>query len=274
MALERLIINNQAVANHMIADSHLSTLRAISLADYHSIDYFPEPPQIDALDLDGYEKSLHKKQLDCTGDAVVGIAMDYQNGRFISPRLLLIELRMDYKHGDNISLTSLQNKVNHSKTLLLDGTGSLHDKYYFVFTTYVAEQAKRYLRDEAQEYGRMGEYYAVSVDEMRKILIDPSTLPYTPVHSKTDIQNSVLSLITGVKKIDVKKFVAQLDFWTRELQASFKSYNVDELHHLLDTLSPILLSLQANPMYQKLSEEEQFEIEVAMEDILNFKYLL
>lgn len=271
MVLERLIINNKVVEEHAIAQSYLSTLHAISWRDYHPIDYFQETPQIDALDLDGYEKSLQKKQLACTSDAVIGVAIDYQNGRFVSPRLLLVELRMDYKHGDSISLTSLRNKVNHSKTLLLNGTASLHDKYYFVFTTYVAEQAKRYLRDEAQEYGRMSEYCAVSVDEMRKILIDPSTLPYTPIHSKTDVQNSLLPLITGVNNINVKKFLAQLEFWKSELESAYKSYNVDELHHLLDTLSPIISSLQTNPMYHGLPDDEQIEIEIVIEEISNYK---
>lgn len=273
MALERLIINNQIVAKHLLAQSHMDTLQAISWRDYHPVDYFPEPPQIAALDLDGYEKSLNKRQLDCTGDAVIGVATDCQNGRFISPRLLLVELRMNYKHGDNISLTSLQNKVNHSKTLLLDGTSPLHDKYYFVFTMYIAEQAKRYLRDEAQERGRMSEYCVVSVDEMKKILIDPSTLPYTPIHSKEEIQNSLMPLISK-KKIDVKNLLIRLEYWVQELQSAFKSYNVDELHHLLDVLSPVISSLLANPMYQKLSEEDQLEIEIVTEEILNFKHLL
>lgn len=271
MVLERLIINNKVVGEHTIAQSYLSTLHAISWRDYRPVDYFKEPPKIDALDLDGYEKSLQKKQLACTGDAVVGVASDYQNGQFTSPRLLIVELRMNYTHGDSISLTALKKKVNHSKELLFDGTCSLHDKYYFVFTTYVAEQAKRYLRDEAQEYGRMSEYCAVSVDEMRKILIDPSTLPYTPIHSKTDIQNSLLPLITGVNNINVKKFLAQLEFWKSELESAYKSYNVDELHHLLDTLSPIISSLQTNSMYQRLSDEEQIEIEIVIEEISNYK---
>lgn len=274
MELKRLIINNQVVSEHVISQSCLSTLRAISWRDYRPVDYFQEPPQIAALDLDNYEKSLHKKQLDCTGDAIIGVATDYQNRRFVSPCLLFVELRMNYKHGDNISLTSLQKKVNHSKTLILDGTCALYGKYYFVFTSCVAEQAKRYLRDEAQECGRMSEYCAVSVDDMKKILIDPSTLPYTPIHTKTDIQNSLLPLITGVKNIDVKKLMTQLDFWTRELRSALKSYNVDELRHLLNTLSPIISSLQTNSMYQKLSIDEQIEIEIVTEEILNYKNFL
>lgn len=275
MALERLIINNQIVAKHLLAQSHLDTLQAISWRDYHPVDYFPEPPQIDALDLDGYEKSFNKKQLTCTGDAVVGVASDYQNGQFTSPRLLIIELRMNYTHGDNISLTALKKKVDHSKELLLDGTCSLHDKYYFVFTTRVAEQAKRYLHNEAQEKGRMNDYYVVSVDEMKKILIDPATLPYVPMHTKEEIEMSLVPLIKDVKKINIVQLLSQLQHWEEELQSAYHSYNIDELKHLLDTIEPIISPLPQMPIYKQLTDEEQLDIEILIDEkILNFRNYL
>lgn len=274
MALERLIINNQIVDKHTIAQSHLKTLHAIAWGDYEPIDYFPDSPQIDALDLDGYEKSLHKKQLVSTGDAAIGVATNYHNGKFVSPRLLLVELRMNYRHGDNISLTSLQKKVNHSKVLLLDGTCSLHDKYYFVFTACIAEQAKRYLRDEAYEMGRMSEYCAVSVEDLRQILIDPSTLPYTPIHPAQEIQDSLIPLVDTEEKIDVKKLFDQINYWKRELDSAYISYNVDELNHLLDTLTPIILSLSSYLWYKDLSEDDQIDIEIFTEEILNYRNYL
>lgn len=274
MALERLIINNEVVGKHAIAQTFLSTLHAISWKDYCPVNYFPEPPQIDALDLDGYEKSSKKKQLACTGDAVIGVASDYQNGLFTSPRLLIVELRMNYTHGDNISLTALKKKVNHSKKLLLDGTCSLHDKYYFVFTTHVAEQAKRYLRNEAQEKGRMNEYFAVSVDEMKKILVDPTTLPYVPIHPETMIKGSLEPFVNDVKKINVAQLIAQLKYWGKELQNAYQSYNIDELKHLLDTIEPLIFSISVTPAYKLLTEDEQLDFEIEMEKILNFKNYL
>ena len=93
------IYNNEVVRGHSIYPVCHSTLNAVSRRDYGNTYSFR--PDIECLDMDTYEKNvLRKGQPDCTVDAVIGIST-YENNRVSSPRLLLVELRMDY---DNIKI--------------------------------------------------------------------------------------------------------------------------------------------------------------------------
>ncbi len=273
MVMEKWVINNDIVSRHAIGKSHLSTLRAISLRDYASKDYFPEPPQINALDLDEYERSQTsgRMQPSCTGDSIIGIAKNYDRHKgFLSPSLLFIELRMNYTHGDAVSLTELQKKVAHSIELVCDGTCLLHNKYYFVFTDTVAPQVKYLISQRIRQQGRFKDYVAVSVTEMRSILIDPSTIPYIPKNSKESIEKSLLPLFVGISKWQVDKISKQLDQWTKILQSYAKTYDIQEVEYLLSVLEPILTQLYANASFLLLCADEQILLELQGEEIRRF----
>ena len=60
----------------------------------------------------------------------------------------------------------------------------------------------------------------------------------------------------------------------KELQDSYNAYNVEELKHLICVLSPILSALQSDSKFASMVDEDRFEIEILIEDILNFKNLV
>lgn len=103
-----------AVTGHSLAQKALSSLGNISDRDYPSAHYFS--CDIPALDMDRYEASLHGDNKK-TADAVVGICNERQ-GKAVDGRLLLVELRMDYRTVSNLSVSSLAEKETHTRQLL------------------------------------------------------------------------------------------------------------------------------------------------------------
>ena len=94
------------------------------------------------VSLDDYEAKVLKGSNDCTMDAAIGIG-NYANNRVTTSRLMLVELRMGYDNVDNLSASSLENKISHSENLL---SGHRIDKNnYFIFRDGVAAQRERRL---------------------------------------------------------------------------------------------------------------------------------
>ena len=116
--MEELIINNTYIHEHPLWACCDSTLQNIAKRDYPNKNYFSNISTIDALDLDSYEKSLHSTNMQCTGDAAIGIAKRKNANSLLDPAYMIVELRMGYDNGKNISLTEICKKVEHSKELL------------------------------------------------------------------------------------------------------------------------------------------------------------
>ena len=154
--MEGLIINNAYLHSHSLWSICPSTLIDIANRDYPRKNYF-RALNVDALDLDTHEKNIHKGKrgnLACTGDAVIGIALEKDGNTLVHPAMMIVELRMGYKHGDNISLRELKRKVTHTKTLLSTEL-PIYPKYYFIFTDKEEPQARSLLYREAKKKGRM-----------------------------------------------------------------------------------------------------------------------
>ena len=88
-----LVYANDVVANLPINSAFKVSLSNIAIRDYGK-DYGLSN-QVSAVDVDAYEKSFSGND-DKTIDAAIGIA-NYINNSIKSPRLLLVELRVDYK---------------------------------------------------------------------------------------------------------------------------------------------------------------------------------
>lgn len=103
------------------------------------------PYETVAISLDEVEKSFRKAHHAKTMDAALGVI---KRGTVENPRnkrMLLCELRFNYKNPANISKGDIDGKVNYSKNLLtsFDMIG-VEPKCYFLFNCQVVEQAKSF----------------------------------------------------------------------------------------------------------------------------------
>ena len=260
-----LIINNEYLHRHPLWQHCAASLSDISKRDYHGKDYFPSM-NIDVLDIDSYEKAIHKGKsgnMACTGDAVIGIALVKKGNTLMHPAVMIVELRMGYKEGDNISLSELENKVTHTKTLLSTAL-QVYPKYYFIFTDKEEPQARSLMYREAQEIGRMQEYKVTSVSDFNSNMKDPSQIPYQYQYRGKDITQSFNRCITA-PTCDVNCYSKQFYHWLGIIEEMKKHYNQIEAEHIAECLSNELGRLKQ--LY--LSEEETIEIEILTEELNN-----
>lgn len=262
--MEGLIINNAYLQSHPLWSVCPSTLRDIAHRDYPNKNYFMSL-NIVALDIDGYEKSIHngkRGNLECTGDAVVGIASEKRGDTLLRPAVMIVELRMGYKHGDNISLTDLKKKVSHTKTLLSTSL-PLHPNYYFVFTDGEEPQATSLLYREAQEMGRMQNYKATSISDFINNMKDPSLIQEYQ-YSDKDIAQSFDRCFTA-SVCDVDRFSKQFNHWLCTIEEMKNHNNQFEAKHIAECLKNVLAKL--NQM--SITEDETIVVEILTEDLNN-----
>jgi len=144
----QLVCQNDIIVSHPFACHCQATLNDVAAKDYQRTGWFD--PRIICLSLDDYEAKVLKGSNDCTMDAAIGIG-NYANNRVTISRLMLVELRMGYDNVDNLSASSLENKISHSENLL---SGHRIDKNnYFIFKDGVAAQAKSWAERKKKEGG-------------------------------------------------------------------------------------------------------------------------
>lgn len=153
-----LVYDDSLIRNHPIAKKgFLSDLDALCKRDYNK-EFFHK--SIICLDLDAYEKFINN-QADATMDASVGIA-DCDNNRLNNPRHLLIELRLGYKSSNNIHVTKLLQKYNHSRKDLFQ-SDRVDAKAYFIYPDNIVSQAKHYFNRYAKQHHEISKWEAISV---------------------------------------------------------------------------------------------------------------
>lgn len=262
--MEELIINNAFLQTHPLWSVCPSTLMDIANRDYPRKNYF-RALNVDALDLDTHEKNIHKGKrgnLECTGDAVIGIALNKKGHTLTHPAVMIVELRMGYKHGDNISLNKLKKKVSHTRTLLSTSL-PLHPNFYFIFTDIEEPQATSILYREAQEMGRMQNYKATSVSDFINNMKDPSLIQRYQ-YSDKDIAKSFNKCFTATT-YDVDCFGKQFYHWLNIIEEMKNHYNQFEAKHIAECLNTELMHLRQ----KSVSEEETIEIEILTEELNN-----
>lgn len=85
------------------------------------------------INLDKIEKKQHKNSPQATMDITIGIEAS-------SKKMLLVELRFNYKNPKNIGKQEILDKIVHSKDLLSDC--AVHSEYIFIFKENVKNQAR------------------------------------------------------------------------------------------------------------------------------------
>ena len=230
--MEQLIINNDYVHSNQLWSCCKSTLQNISNRDYPSDDYFKSFHNIDALDLDTCEKSLHKDSTECTGDAIIGVALKKLGNNLKDSYLLLIELRMGYKNGDNLDLGKIRKKVEHSKDILSDsGASRIYQNYFFIFTDTEAPHAKNKINRRANEIGRMKQYKVYSVSELKDMIIDPASLPFVPKNSAKDIRRSFVAALKN--SLEFEKFS---NYWSEKIKDYRNRNDLQEAKHISEII--------------------------------------
>ncbi len=139
--MEPMWIDNEIVHQHTLWPICGDTMQNVVEEDSPRKGYMKGLSSIDCLAMDKYAPRRHLAQGQKTGDVVIGIAERRQNGQFRCSRLQIVEVRLNYKNGRNVSYTELKNKINGTLTFLGRDI-PISQNYYFLFPDKVASVAE------------------------------------------------------------------------------------------------------------------------------------
>lgn len=222
-----VVFDNKALSHHSLYGKCSDTLTAVSERDYPGRDYFD--PAIECLDMDSYETKVSHGQSGSTMDAVIGIS-DCDNKRMLNSRLLLVELRLDYKSANNFSKTKLESKISHTKDLL--GVEMMIDKQsVFVFSESVAPRARHWIEAYKHEGGDIKYSIVYTPADFSKTIVSFDSLPYKPINNPEQLIQHMLSLVDMSRDI---VFFQQVRHWMAEMENyryrnAFESRNIGEI---------------------------------------------
>lgn len=258
ICMAAVVFDNTIIFKHPFYPKCKATLQDISDRDYSSGSYQFDP-RIECLDMDVYERVICQGDPDKTVDAVIGICTCGSDKRKSNPRLMLVELRMDYESVKNLSVTSLLGKVRHTKNLL--GSGILIDnKSYFIFDKKIFNQARRWFSDKGNERGEMKNFVVYSVEDFNCNVLSYDDLPYIPINSPEQIKKDIHK---HIKDKDIKALLKSLTYWL-EVVKIYKYSNSFEFESLKDVFSNLLS--EKNSLGLELNEDEEIDLEIVFSD--------
>lgn len=201
-------------------------LNEVSIRDYKSGGF---NDKIVCIDLDTYERAAKSGSPNNTMDAAIGIC-NYQNNRRVSKRLLLVELRLDYKSSKNLSGTELRRKSSHSRELL-GMEISIDPNDYFIFDDTIIEESRRKINNLAIENGYKDKWHSQTVEEFNSFVQDAELLPYCPVNSP----DQICSEIESCGK-DINCLIKINDKWLQEARNYKDRYNFNETESICNAV--------------------------------------
>lgn len=252
---EQWVYNNGVLRGHSLYNSCPSTLNEVSNRDYPNTNYFN--PDIECLNMDFYEqKVLRKGQANNTVDAVIGIS-SYEKNRAKNPRLLLVELRIDYDNVSNLSKTEMERKVCYTKSLL-SGEKPINRESVFIFNEKLASRAVSWFSRESRTGGDLQNSLVYSVSGFAEKVKSLADFPYEPIHTKEEILQGFLLYKT---QLDWMMFFKQIRYWNSI------TYSCDPMEccHIQEVIKEIWKDFRQGQ--NKLTEDEEYEAMVLEEDI-------
>lgn len=257
--MELWIYDNKIVQKHSLYPLCKSTLNDISNRDYPNTNYFYS--DIKCLDMDTYENNILRKDLsEHTVDAVIGIA-NYKKNHAYDPRLLLVELRINYKSTSNLSKSEMEGKVSHTKALL-GGEISINKESIFIFNNKLISQAKWWFNREKRTGGELSHCEAWSIKEFSTNINSILDFPYQPIHKEKDIIDNIQQY---ENELDWILFFKQIKFWCNKSE-EFRYSNRLESDHIKNTITKIWTNFKQkdhifndNEEIEKLILEEDYE---------------
>lgn len=139
--MEPMWIDNEIVHQHNLWPICGDTMQNVVEEDCPRKGYLTGLRSIDCLAMDKFAPRRHLAQGQKTGDVVIGIAERRQDGNIKSSRLQMVEVRLNYKNGRNVSYTELKNKINGTLSFLGRDI-PISQNYYFLFPDKVASVAE------------------------------------------------------------------------------------------------------------------------------------
>lgn len=260
--MEPIVYDNDILRKHSLYPHCCNTLQNVSNRDYPNRYSFN--PQIECLDIDPYEKKIHSGHPNNTMDAVIGICSCRNDRLKISPRLLLIELRMNYKNIRNLSVSEINEKVDYTK-MLLGAEIPLEKIHYFIYDRSISEQAKRWFRSKVNE-GTIPQHYVVwSVDDFGANIVSIDSLPYNPLNDMSQILKEGQSAIVAE---EWNKLFSFMYYWLDKVKG-YKYSNGFEYESLLCTLFTIWK--QFKELNISFSEDEELDILIIEDELSEHK---
>ena len=258
--MEAMVFDNDIIRQSTLFDSCTDTLQNVSNKDYP--DRYSFDSRIECLDIDAYERNVCGENPDNTVDAVIGVCNCKNDKRKTMPRLMLLELRMDYESNRNLSVSQMTKKVAHTRDLL-GGDVLIEPNSYFIFDNAIGEQVKRWFASKKKEIGSFKNCFAWSVKDFCTNVISYDDLPYTPQHDKKKIIKELFSFIDNE---NWKNVFSGLTYWL-DMAKRFQYTNKWEFENLAEAIrtvweyfnikNPDLLN--EDDVLQKLILEEDIE---------------
>lgn len=167
--MEPMWINNELVHSHSLWRICPSTMQTVIEEDSPRKGYLQDIPTIDCLALDKYAPAMHLSATQKTGDVAIGVAVKRDNGQLKNSQIQIVELRLNYTNGKNVSYTKLNGKIQGSLNLL-GREITISPSYYFVFTDRVAPVAEWALNRTRIAARAQHNYYVIGVSAFKSAL--------------------------------------------------------------------------------------------------------
>lgn len=259
----QIVCQNDIITSHPFACYCQSTLEEIAERDYCRCGWFDK--RTCCLSLDEYEVEICKGSNNCTMDAAIGIA-NYENNRVTALRLMLVELRMGYENAENLSVSSLDSKINHSRSLLLGC--SIDTNNYFIFMNNVAAQAKSWAERKRNEGGVRNMWVMLSVDEFNHLIHFVEDMPYVPKTDLVKLRSGLESLVVGRKWHELSE---QSDYWRKKALDYKYRYEIAEFESICVVLLDIWKEIDPEQLGLGKLSDDYIELCITKEDLLYLK---
>lgn len=249
-----------AVTGHSLARGFLSSLKEISDRDYPGKNYFKH--DIPALDIDRYEVSREGSNQK-TADAVVGICNRRQE-KPVNGRLLMVELRMNYRNVENLSVSALSGKESHTRDIL---HGCPDDvlvdlTYCLVFDPGLEELATRWLFRQQRANSRLNAWKSFSPEKFCNYINAGVELSPDP-KEETIILGERLK--HAAEKSDVDLLEAEWDAVREYMTLCGLRYELIECRYLSDVIKEALSSFDESNV---LNEYERGYLHLLRDEML------
>ena len=261
--MEALIFDNDTVKAHRLYPCFGSTLYKVSKKDYKNDDFFDK--SIECIDVDSYETARCAGHTSMdeqpTADAAIGVRKHLGGGRFSKPAMMIVELRMDYETGKNLSGSNMSDKIKHTNELLGMDT-IMHGTCYFVFRNNVIQVVRSKFDSLKKEYKGLKKSEAVSTYEFDQLVKSSECYPYQYENDPKEIK---AQLLNSLEKDGVCGFVDTVIFWIDKARNYKYRHNLDEYQGIVDVVRLVWASFR-NGQGAQLQDDDELYAEMAEAD--------
>lgn len=248
------------ISDHPLAKrGFASDLCALSERDSPRKGYFAET-EIPALDMDAYERSRPGcNQKTC--DAVTGVCYRHNNHMF-QPKLILVELRMNYENIRNLSKTELTGKERHTCDLLSDFGEEYPTGNYLclVFKPAREQEALNWVSRQKNGSSGIDHWKVFSPDSFCNFIGYGIKDPYEPDLQTSDIADRINA---AAMSADILKLESEWEQARMHLTKCSQRYELAACRYLAEKIRNSLGCFSTD----NLKDDEMLEFEILQEDI-------